>query len=190
MIRLTLLLTAGLIGTMLIFGTEDSSLDSASIEQRVLPDSESAVVPEVVSTQIRPVLAADPKPVLVQQPLAETQVESILEVTKLDSLDLNSILPSNDPSVVETNDTPPDSSLPVPAPELTVEPSKLLFVTGSRVNLRAGPSTGQAVVTQLGLGDRAELLGNTADGWVQIRHVQSGRIGYMSADFLSPVEPG
>ena len=190
MIRLTLLLTAALIGTMLIFGTDDPSLQSASIEQKVLPEPFKPVVQEVVVTQDKPKVATKPEPARLEQPLVETEVANILEVTKLDSLDLSTILPSNDLIEAEVNDTSPEPVVPLFTPELTVEASKLLFVTGSRVNLRAGPSTGQAVVTQLGLGDRAELLSNTADGWVQIRHVESGRIGYMSADFLSPVEPG
>ncbi len=190
MIRLTLLLTAGLIGTMLIFGTDDPSLQSTAIEQRVLPEPVKPVVREAVVTLNAPAVEPIAQPVRKEKPTPDRVVETVLEVTKLDSLDLSTIPPSNDLTEVVADDAAPEPELPEITPELTVEPSKLLFITGSRVNLRAGPSTGQAIVTQLGLGDRAELLTNTADGWVQIRHVDSGRIGYMSADFLSPAEPG
>ena len=164
------------------------------IEQKVLPEPAKPVVRDVIAAPDDNAIETIEDRVLVAQslispPLVETADESGVAVTKLETIDLNTILPSNDPIAVEASDPLPETSLPAIQPDLSVEASKLLFVTGNRVNLRAGPSTGQAVVTQLGLGDKAELLTNTADGWVQIRHVDSGRVGYMSADFLSPSEP-
>lgn len=60
-------------------------------------------------------------------------------------------------------------------------------VTGAAVNLRAGPSTQEAVVTSLLRGDRVEVLGATGTGWAQIRTVPSGLEGFMAARFLTPV---
>lgn len=57
-------------------------------------------------------------------------------------------------------------------------------VTGSRVNLRAGPGTGNAVVGQLSLGAEAEVLGE-GDGWYQIRTVDGGTSGWIYGKFLA-----
>ncbi|MCT4684556.1 MAG: SH3 domain-containing protein [Roseicyclus sp.] len=63
----------------------------------------------------------------------------------------------------------------------------LVEVTGTRVNLRAGPSTEDAVLDALTLGAQAELLAALDNGWVQIRTVDNGVEGYMADRFLAPV---
>ncbi|PWK60292.1 SH3 domain-containing protein [Roseicyclus mahoneyensis] len=63
----------------------------------------------------------------------------------------------------------------------------LVEITGNHVNLRAGPSTDTAVLGALVRGDRAELIAASGDGWVQIRAVSTGTIGYMADRFVSPV---
>lgn len=60
-------------------------------------------------------------------------------------------------------------------------------VTGSSVNLRAGPSTRDAVLTALLQGERVELLGATDNGWAQIRAVSTGVEGFMATRFLTPL---
>jgi len=72
------------------------------------------------------------------------------------------------------------------AEELTVTPepaSDVREVTGSRVNLRRGPGTDYSAVGKLSRGERVEILQNNGDGWLKLRVVETGRIGYM-ADFL------
>jgi hypothetical protein len=59
----------------------------------------------------------------------------------------------------------------------------LLYVTGSRVNLRAGPSTGNAVVGSVSYGDAVEVLDYANDNWAQIRF--GDRIAFMSRNFLA-----
>lgn len=61
-----------------------------------------------------------------------------------------------------------------------------LRVTGSRVNMRSGPSTGNPVVGSLAEGTVAERLGDDQGGWVEIRDTATGRTGFMSARFLAP----
>ncbi len=56
-------------------------------------------------------------------------------------------------------------------------------VNGSRVNLRAGPGTGNPVLTKLDKGDLVEVLEDSGDGWLSIRVPGTGVIGWM-ADFL------
>ena len=57
------------------------------------------------------------------------------------------------------------------APEAVAAPgldAGLWYVTGERVNLRAGPGTGNAVVGQMVLGDKAEVM-DDQNGWYQVR---------------------
>ena len=60
----------------------------------------------------------------------------------------------------------------------------VLYVTGDRVNMRAGPSTGDRVVTSLGRGAAVQPLGPTDSEWVNIRDA-GGRTGYVAGRFLS-----
>lgn len=61
---------------------------------------------------------------------------------------------------------------------------ELWEVTGSRVNLRAGPGTGNAVVGQLSLGAEAEVL-DQGDGWYRIRTVDGSTDGWIFGQFLA-----
>lgn len=76
---------------------------------------------------------------------------------------------------------------PAAAPEVApipeVEP-ELVRVTGNRVNMRSGPSTSNGVVASLPRDTLAEPIGDEINGWMQIRVVDTGQIGYMSARFL------
>lgn len=62
------------------------------------------------------------------------------------------------------------------------------YVTGSRVNMRAGPSTGDRVIGALDGGAAVEALGPEDGPWVNIRDAR-GRLGYVSAQFLSDTPP-
>ncbi|TMM53006.1 SH3 domain-containing protein [Sulfitobacter sabulilitoris] len=56
-------------------------------------------------------------------------------------------------------------------------------VAGTLVNLRGGPGTGFGVVDQLSEGTEVEILQDPGNGWVELRPVSGGTIGWM-ADFL------
>ncbi len=60
-------------------------------------------------------------------------------------------------------------------------------VSGSRVNLRGGPGTNFDVVTQLLRGEEVEVTESQADGWVKLRALDGGDIGWMSESFLKAV---
>ena len=60
-----------------------------------------------------------------------------------------------------------------------------LFVTGSRVNVRAGPSTRFQVITSVAYGDAVELVTWEGDNWARIRLPDEGRTGYMARSFLA-----
>ena len=62
-------------------------------------------------------------------------------------------------------------------------PDNIRIVSGSRVNLRAGPGTDFDVVDQLNENTRVEILEDSGNGWVQLRPVGGGPTGWI-ADFL------
>ena len=56
-------------------------------------------------------------------------------------------------------------------------------VTGNSVTMRGGPGTGYSVVDRLVRGDEVEILQDPGNGWVKLRAVSGGPVGWM-ADFL------
>lgn len=58
-------------------------------------------------------------------------------------------------------------------------------VTGSRVNMRRGPSTGHDVVGKLIKGAEVEVLDVNETGWVKLRTLDGSKIGWMSDKFLA-----
>ena len=89
-----------------------------------------------------------------------------------------------EPTLVRLARPNADAADPVAA---AAEPEGDLFrVTGSRVNMRGGPSTAYGVIDSLAEGTLAEAIGETVDGWREIRDVETGRTGFMSARFLQP----
>lgn len=80
-------------------------------------------------------------------------------------------------------------SKPDDVSETSAQPRNLWFVTGSRVNLRSGPGTGNAVIGQVVWGDAAEVL-DDADGWYQIRTADGSVSGWIFGKFLDETQPG
>lgn len=62
---------------------------------------------------------------------------------------------------------------------------ELWSVSGTLVNLREGPSTGNDVVAQLTLGTTAEVIGED-DGWYQIETSDGATSGWIFGKFLQP----
>ncbi|MBM7069786.1 SH3 domain-containing protein [Actibacterium sp. 188UL27-1] len=61
----------------------------------------------------------------------------------------------------------------------------VLYVTGRRVNLRAGPSTNDTVLGRVSRGDAVELVDYEENGWARIRVAGLSADVFMSGDFLS-----
>ncbi len=78
---------------------------------------------------------------------------------------------------------------PVVAPVTAPAPAPRLYVTGSRVNMRAGTSTREEILARLVRGTEVEFLGIPTDGWTEIRVVETGARGFMASQFLSPNRP-
>lgn len=64
-----------------------------------------------------------------------------------------------------------------------IAPTDIRSVSGTSVNVRGGPGTSYGVVSRLGRGDEVEVLEDEGTGWVQIRPLDGGPIGWI-ADFL------
>ena len=63
------------------------------------------------------------------------------------------------------------------------------MVSGSRVNLRKGPGTSNAVIGQVTLGTEAEVL-EQRNGWMQIVTRDGSATGWISGKFLKEQLPG
>lgn len=77
---------------------------------------------------------------------------------------------------------------PEAAPAQPLGDGQRLYVTGSRVNMRSGPGTGNPVVAALTEGTEVEAMGPTGGTWVEIRTAAGDR-GFMANQFLSPDAP-
>lgn len=78
------------------------------------------------------------------------------------------------------------------APDVEEAPEQagdLWYVTGTRVNLRSGPGTANAVVGQLSLGDATEVL-NDRNGWYEVRTADGALSGWIFGKFLAANAPG
>lgn len=64
-------------------------------------------------------------------------------------------------------------------------PLDLRLVSGSRVNMRAGPGTNYSVLDTLNGGTEAEVIEIDAAGWARIRITDTGQIGWMAERLLS-----
>ena len=58
-------------------------------------------------------------------------------------------------------------------------------VTAARVNIREGPGTDYAVMDQLVQGTQTEVLEIDSDGWAHVRVIDSGLLGWVSAEYLA-----
>ena len=67
--------------------------------------------------------------------------------------------------------------------------AQTLFVSGSRVNVRAGPATSYSVIDSLGYGESVELVANAGASWAEVR-LPDARTGFMSRNFLASSLPG
>jgi micrococcal nuclease len=93
---------------------------------------------------------------------------------------------------------PADTPVPLPAPTETPLPTDtptpsppLGKVTTSDLNVRAGPSTGYAIVGKLSLDDSVEVVGRNAPGdWLQVVYpANSDRRGWIAADYAKLTGP-
>lgn len=148
------------------------------------PQQAASVSP---ATPSAPQTGTDPEPGTADQ---ATAIEAALSAAQ-EAVTRPQTTPVPAPRPVATAAPEPAAEpAPEPAPIATPDPvATVLFVTGTRVNLRAGPSTDNAIVTALVQGTAVEWVGEAPDGWLEIRDTLTGAQGFMSGDFLSPTAP-
>lgn len=74
----------------------------------------------------------------------------------------------------------------VAQPEVTPD---LRTISGNRVNMRRGPGTEHGVVSKLSEGTEVEVLSEPGNGWLELRVVDSGTVGWI-ADWLVTASNG
>lgn len=83
-----------------------------------------------------------------------------------------------------------EASTELPEEEIdALASSNLMYVTGSRVNVRSGPSTRYGVIGSVTLGEAVELVTLEGSSWARIR-LSDGQTGFMASRFLSRESAG
>ncbi len=189
MIRMMFVLLAGLFAAMLIWGTDTTNIQSKSITKAVLEEPPKEVVePDFAESLVDQFVEESQiaEPPLAVSAETKTIPAAGLEanVTDLESINLTGAQATKVLKVFKATDAPPDAAVPVVIPEV----GRLLIVTGTSVNMRSGPSTTWEVIGNLRRGAKAELVAQADGGWLQIRDVVTGRVGYMAGRFLEPFQ--
>lgn len=206
MIRMTLVLIMALMGVMLIAGRDAEVADNGASSRPLQPAADRSA--EAGDGEILPLApstdqANAPASAAIAPGETVDDARAIeLAIAATESADAP-VAPSPRRVLITSRSVEPISDLSTTADEIADTDDApgsqtdsagsddgLWFVTGSRVNLRAGPSTSDAVVGQAVLGQRAEVVQETADGWFQIRVRDSGQSGYIFGQFLSDQRPG
>ncbi|MDQ7071511.1 MAG: SH3 domain-containing protein [Rhodobacterales bacterium] len=77
-------------------------------------------------------------------------------------------------------DQPAPPQTAVVPPSNPVKPKYIREVRGTRVNMRGGPGTRYSVLAKLTKGMEVEVIGIPGDGWVKLRVIETGRVGWMA----------
>jgi len=170
----------------------DTSTMSLAVTQSQAQPSETAALPTPAATT--PAASATPKPaVVISQAPALSKPEPVLVAAAQPS-----VVSDADDRVSVSFETQNDVQIggiatlaglePAPtsqsAAPLPVRP-EYLYVTGSSVNVRSGPSTDYRVVGRVVRGDSVELVSQEIDGWAEIRVLGTEDTGFMAARFLA-----
>ncbi|PWJ20958.1 SH3 domain-containing protein [Jannaschia seohaensis] len=177
MLKLTVTLALALYAGFVIWGQPTD----ATTEREALAPVIASVVPTERSEFTEPtILGAEPEAQVTRTIVEAPDPAAIAASTPVPSVSEPRLI--GEPVVVSLV-SPASRPSEEAAPEA---PTNLLRVTGSRVNMRSGPSTSNGVVDSLPQGTLAEPLGEPIDGWQEIRDVETGRTGFMADRFLEP----
>lgn len=169
-----------------------SAVETALLQSSA--ENRETAVPEITATPVKLELASvqevlTPKPTLVRQPARVVPRAETAEAEPA-AVDLEAepqiILPSLIEGAVPSEAgsvTPVDFSRTSTSAAEAITPQDRRVVSGNRVNVRGGPGTNFQVVNKLVRGDAVEVLEDPGNGWVRLRPVGGGTVGWM-ADFL------
>jgi hypothetical protein len=85
------------------------------------------------------------------------------------------------PSLIAATDQPATEAVPTSLEQETQ--AIIRTIAGNRVNVRGGPGTNYDVVSRMVKGQEVEILSDPGQGWVKMRPVDGGSVGWL-ADFL------
>lgn len=161
MFRLTAVLLAGLYVTYAVWGEP----------------------PETDVPVARAETLAQAVPALAQEPAAQaSEAPAITDLSEQEAVTVALAAAGAEVVPAETAAAPAEAAASeTPA---QAEESTLWYVTGTRVNLRSGPSSNSDVVGGVTVGDRAEVLSDPAASWVRIR-TERGLEAWIFGRFLS-----
>lgn len=167
MIRLTILTLLGLFALLAVFGDRnpDAPFNPATEEAMAEPAAEIAPANGV---------AEPAAPVVPVEEVAQTP-EQVQQFPGPDLQPSPEYAGQAETEVAE-------------AEALAASGAEVMFVTGDRVNFRAGPSTNDRVIGAVLRGSPVEILGASIGDWVHLRDAE-GREGYMSSQFLTSERP-
>ncbi|WP_299142530.1 SH3 domain-containing protein [uncultured Tateyamaria sp.] len=152
--------------------------------ETVIVAAEPAPVPENVTRVALNLTAVDevlrPAPTLRTTPAKVTPAVEAAVTEALSEETPAIILPSlvTDAAIITPVEFGATGARPAVNEDATVR-----SVTGNRVNVRGGPGTGYSIVSRLTRGAEVEILQDPGEGWVKMRPVTGGPVGWM-ADFL------
>jgi hypothetical protein len=183
MLRLTILLCAGMYAALMIAGEDRGQLRpglaKAAAEGR-LPEPAVEPAPEVVTAA--PVAEPEPEVVVTASAPARPEpapyVEPIRQVVEAVEEPVFTL------SALPTEEVPGAAE----APESDAE-GKIFYVTASSVNVREGPSTDASVLGKLDSGEAALVITDVDGEWARIVIQGDGMEGYVAMRFLSPEAP-
>jgi hypothetical protein len=170
--------------------TLQSPAEQIRLTEITLPETEAqasvsmSAVEEIIRTELPQVNAPTP-PIEPVDTASLAVVEDIAssaeeEATVLSAEEPEEILPSLvDNQIVVT-------PLDINDEVITLQDgSDIRAVSGDRVNVRDGPGTNYSVVNQLVRGDKVEVLQDVGDGWVKLRPVDGGPVGWIASFLLT-----
>lgn len=174
---------------------ETSNLESTQTAQAPRPDPEDVTRVSLSLTSVNDVLR--PTTLRTQRARVTAGTNEAEQVDEpVSNAEPDVILPSliMDQSAITTvtfgQDSVDQQIVAISAPAEPAEPASpearefdIRSVSGNSVNVRGGPGTDFSVVARLELGDKVEILQDPGQGWVQLRPVGGGPVGWM-ADFL------
>jgi len=207
MLRLTLLLLAGIGVAMLVGGRGLTPEEAVALGKPAVVQRTPAAQVRVPAPPVREAVAAVPAAVAVPVAIvagspadesvavAAVPSEGIADAVRLALAQDLADAPSNAAAdaPVDTAEAPaPDAALPPSVAEeieTALSQSQVWYVNGEVVNVREGPGTSFQVVGKVVFGEATEILSDPEDDWVRIRIQGDGIEGYMARRFLQESEP-
>ncbi|MDO8881888.1 MAG: SH3 domain-containing protein [Pseudotabrizicola sp.] len=160
MIRLLLLLSAGLFLTLQIGGQDRGQLRFGLME---------------AEREAMQMAAAPAASVVIDEPATR-------------AADSGPVLPAVNADIVQVVFAPAQPIVSQPmqptAANTPNSPADVKYVQGRSVNVRSGPSTNNAVVGRLTRGEAVTVVWVEANGWARVRLEGDGVDGFMSMSFL------